>query len=87
MMKSQPPESMDTVMRDLYNAEKAVERAQQDRSGFTEAQNFVKQAEDTINRAKHNPTINSAANEKQMKKANDLLRLILETNQAINRQN
>lgn len=85
-MTQQTPENMESVMRDLNNAERAVERAQQQKTGYMEAQNFVKQAEDTLNRAKHNPSINSTTNEKQMKKADDLLRLIMETNNAINRQ-
>ncbi|WP_257348756.1 hypothetical protein [Pseudalkalibacillus decolorationis] len=77
--------SFDTVMDQLNNARVAVERAQEDQTGFTEAQQQVKQAEEVLNEAKHNPLFNTEANAKQMQKATDLLRLIEESNQATKR--
>jgi hypothetical protein len=78
-------ENMDSIMDNLNNARLAVERAQEDRTGYTEAQQHVKQAEEMLSQARRNPQFNNQANEKEMQRATDLLRLIEETNQAINR--
>ncbi|WLD94650.1 hypothetical protein [Alkalihalobacillus sp. AL-G] len=83
-MDSNQP-SFDGVMDQLNNAKLAVERAQEDQTGFTEAQQHVKLAEETLNRAEHDPLLNTEANKKQVQKAKDLLRLIEETNQATKR--
>ncbi len=77
---------METVMGYMNNAKLAVEKAQEDQTGFSEAQQQVKLAEEILNEAKHNPTINTKVNAQEMQRATDLLRLIEETNQAINRQ-
>ncbi|MBM7554213.1 hypothetical protein [Thalassobacillus pellis] len=76
------PEKHDfnSVLDELNNAKLAVERAQEDQAGFTEAQQHVKHAEEVLNSAKHDP---SFTDEKAMQRATDLLRLIEETNQAL----
>lgn len=78
-------ENMDSIMGCLNNAKLAVERAQEDRTGYTEAQQHVKQAEEMLSQVRRNPQFNNQTNEKEMQRATDLLRLIEETNQAINR--
>lgn len=77
-------DNMDSVMGYLNNARQAVERAQADRNGYTEAQQHVKQAEEMLSEARRNPQLNTGANAQEMQRAADLLRLIEETNQAIN---
>lgn len=76
---------MESVLGYLNNARLAVERAQADQTGRTDAQQQVKLAEEVLNEAKHNPSINNETNAHQMQRAADLLRLIEEINQAINR--
>ncbi|MBP1950211.1 hypothetical protein [Virgibacillus litoralis] len=77
---------METVMEYMNSAKLAVEKAQEDQTGFSEAQQQVKLAEEILNEAKHNPVINNQVNAREMQRATDLLRLIEETNQAINHQ-
>ncbi|MFB4169628.1 hypothetical protein [Virgibacillus sp. JSM 102003] len=77
---------IETVMGYMNNAKLAVEKAQEDQTGFSVAQQQVKLAEEILNEAKHNPTINTKVNAQELQRATDLLRLIEETNQATNRQ-
>ncbi|SEA84995.1 hypothetical protein SAMN05421743_10997 [Thalassobacillus cyri] len=82
-MKDQ--QDFQSVMDQLNQAKRAVERAQEERSGFTEAQQQVKQAEEMLNEATHNPALFRGIGNHDMQRATDLLRLIEETNQANNR--
>ncbi|UOQ94512.1 hypothetical protein MUO14_06040 [Halobacillus shinanisalinarum] len=77
--------NFDHVKNQLSNAQRAVERAQEDRAGFVEAQTQVKLAEEELAKAKHDPSVNTEENAQQIQRATDLLRLIEETNQANNR--
>lgn len=77
-------EEFKSIMGHLNNTKLAVERAQEDPTGFTEAQNHVKQSEEMLSEVRHNSRLNSEENKKDMQKAQDLLRLIEETNQAAN---
>ncbi|MFC7062108.1 hypothetical protein [Halobacillus seohaensis] len=72
------------VMNQLNNAKLAVERAQEDQTGFVEAQSQVKIAEEELSKAKHDPSVNTEANAQQIQRATDLLRLIEETHHANN---
>ncbi|MFG6119804.1 MULTISPECIES: hypothetical protein [Thalassobacillus] len=74
-----------SVMNQLNQAKRAVERAQEDQSGFTEAQQQVKQAEEMLHEATQNPSAFRGIGNHEMQRASDLLRLIEETNQANNR--
>ncbi|MFD2922450.1 hypothetical protein [Halobacillus naozhouensis] len=76
---------MDHLINQLNNAQRAVERAQEDRAGFVEAQEHVKLAEEELAKANLDPTMNTQENAQQIQKAKDQLRLIEETNQANNR--
>ncbi|WP_028785078.1 hypothetical protein [Thalassobacillus devorans] len=82
-MKGQ--QDFQSVMEQLNQAKRAVERAQEERSGFTEAQQQVKQAEEMLNEATHNPDLFRGIGNHDMQRATDLLRLIEETNQANNK--
>ncbi|WP_101841987.1 hypothetical protein [Halobacillus sp. Marseille-P3879] len=79
-------DNMEAVMENLNDAHQAVQRAQADPNGYTEAQQHVKQAEEMLSEARRNPNINNAANTLEWKRAADLLRMIEETSQAISRR-
>lgn len=79
-------DDMESVRKYLNNARTAIERAQSDGNARNDAQKQVKLAEEILNEAKRNPSINNEANAHELQRAADLLRLINETNQAINRR-
>lgn len=78
-------ENMEHLKDCLSQARMAVEKAQENNTGYSEAQQQVKQAEEMLSRARRNPNFHNQADEKELQRASDLLRLIEETNQAINR--
>ncbi|WP_082233378.1 hypothetical protein [Halobacillus massiliensis] len=69
----------------LFRAKESVEKMQEDNTGFAEAQQHVKMAEEAVYQLKEDPEFNTESNAKEIQKAADLLRLIEETYQASNR--
>ncbi|MFC4559579.1 hypothetical protein ACFO3D_15380 [Virgibacillus kekensis] len=78
-------DDIESVREYLDNARLAIERAQADQNGRTDAQKQMKLAEEILSEAKRNPAINNEGNAHELQRAADLLRLLEETNQAINR--
>ncbi|WP_173915630.1 hypothetical protein [Halobacillus sp. Marseille-Q1614] len=72
------------VKDQLFRAKESVEKMQEGNTGFAEAQQHVKMAEEALNQLKENSEINTEANTQEIQKAEDLLRLIEETYQASN---
>ncbi|WP_347552979.1 hypothetical protein ABFG93_22285 (plasmid) [Pseudalkalibacillus hwajinpoensis] len=71
---------MDYLHEQLNNARIAVEHKQQNNTGYAEAQQFIKLAEEALNEVMINP--DSEVDKKEIQRATDLLRLLEETNQA-----
>ncbi|MGP4074326.1 hypothetical protein [Halobacillus sp. K22] len=72
------------VTEQLSRAKRAVERMQENQTGYAEAQQQVKIAEEALNGLKHDLDLDSEADQKEIQRATDLLRLIVETYQASN---
>ena len=79
-----PLNHFEHVTEQLAQAKQAVERMQENQTGFAEAQQHVKIAEEALNELMHDPDLNSETDQKEIQRASDLLRLIVETYQASN---
>ncbi|SFF54909.1 hypothetical protein SAMN05216353_101246 [Halobacillus alkaliphilus] len=79
-----PLDHFEYVTEQLTQAKQAVERMQENQTGVAEAQQHVKIAEEALNELIHDPDLNSKTDQKEIQRASDLLRLIVETYQASN---
>ncbi|MCA1009600.1 hypothetical protein [Halobacillus halophilus] len=79
-----PLNQFEHVKAHLAHAKQAVERMQESQTGFAEAQQQVKIAEEALNEFMHTPDLISETDQKEIQRASDLLRLIVETYQASN---
>lgn len=70
---------MEYLHEQLNNARLAVERNQQNDTGYSEAQQYIKLAEEALNEIMQS---NDKEDNKEIQRATDLLRLLEETNQA-----
>lgn len=72
------------LKEELMHAEEAVGRSQEGNAGFAEAQASVKQAEEKLSDVQKVQGNGTEASKKELQRDQDLLRLIRETNEAVN---